>query len=122
VPERRVAEVVREADRLGERFIQPQRPCDRTCDLRDFDRVRQPRPVEIALVIDEHLRLVDEPPERGRMNDSIAVALVLAAQDRRRLNVHTSARGGLGGGVRGEGCGIGSHALQASISRNALAE
>ncbi len=37
VPERRVAEIVREADRFGQRFVQPQRACDRARDLRDFD-------------------------------------------------------------------------------------
>jgi hypothetical protein len=56
------------------------------------------------------------------MNDAIAVALELAAQDRRRLGVDAAARGGLGGGGGGERCGISSHALRASISRNALAE
>ena len=80
VTERRVAEVVREADRFGERFVQLQRARDGARDLRDFDRVRQPRAVQVAFVIDEHLRLVDQTAERGGMNDAVAVALKFAAQ------------------------------------------
>ena len=75
VAERRVAEVVRKADRFGQRFVELQRPRDGAGDLRDFDRVREPRAVQVAFVIDEHLRLVDQAPERGGMDDAIAVAL-----------------------------------------------
>jgi hypothetical protein len=41
--------------------------------------VRKSRAIEIALVIDEYLRFVDQPPESGGMHDTITVALVLAA-------------------------------------------
>src|SRR5262249_17008633 len=48
---------------------------DRARNLRHFETVGQPRAVVIALVIDEDLRLVGQPAERGRMNDAVAVAL-----------------------------------------------
>jgi hypothetical protein len=102
VPEGRVTQVVREADRFGESFVQLQRTRDGARDLRDLDGVRQARPVEVALVIDEHLRLVNQAPERGRMDDAIAIPLILAAQHRCRLGVHAAARGRLGGSVRSE--------------------
>ena len=63
VTERRVPEVVRERDRLGEVFVQPQRTRDRTSDLRAFERMREAIPVVVALVVDEHLRLVLETPK-----------------------------------------------------------
>src|ERR1700754_3558117 len=72
VPERRVPQVVRERDRLDEIFVEPQVARDRSRDLRDLERVRQPRAEEIAFVIDEDLRLVLEAPERRRVNDAIA--------------------------------------------------
>jgi len=64
VPERRVPEIVGQADGLGERFVQAQCAGDGACDLCDFERVRDARAEEIALVIDEDLRLVHEPAER----------------------------------------------------------
>ena len=63
VPERRMAEVVAQPDRLGQVLVQPQRPRDRARDPAGLDRVREPRAVVVALGIDEHLRLVLEPSE-----------------------------------------------------------
>ncbi len=37
------------------------------------------RAIQIAFVIDEHLRLVDQPAEGVRVDDAVAVALELAA-------------------------------------------
>jgi hypothetical protein len=48
---------------------------DRPRDLRDFERVREPRPVVIAGRRKEHLRLVLEAAERLGVNDAIAIAL-----------------------------------------------
>ena len=59
------AEVLVEAERRGERAR----------DLRRLDRVRQPRPVVVALVVDEDLRLVLEAAERRAVDDAVAVAL-----------------------------------------------
>ena len=102
VAERRVAEVVREADRLDEILVQAQRARDRAGDLRDLERVREPRAVEVALVVDEHLRLVDETAERRGVNDAVAIALELRAQRRRRLGMPAAARVRGRGGVRRE--------------------
>ena len=41
---------------------------------------------------DEHLRLMGEPAERGRMDDAVAVALERGARRRRRLGDEPSAR------------------------------
>ena len=75
VAERRVAEVVPEPDRLGQVLVQPQRPRDGPGDEAGLERVREPRPVVVALGRDEHLRLVLQPPERLRVGDPVAIAL-----------------------------------------------
>ena len=73
--ERRVAEVMAQADRLGEVLVQPQRAGDVARDPARLERVREPRPVVVALRRDEDLRLVLQPPERLRVDDPVAVAL-----------------------------------------------
>src|SRR5262249_44223109 len=79
VTERRMSQVVGEADRLDEILVQLERARDRARDLRDLERVREPRAIQIALVVHEHLRLVDEPAERGCVDHAIAVALVFGS-------------------------------------------
>ena len=49
--------------RPGPRSAQSAR--DRARELRDLERVRQPRAEQVALVVEEDLGLVDEPAERG---------------------------------------------------------
>ena len=73
--ERRMAEVVRQRDRLGKVLVEPQRPRHRAGNLRGLERMSQPRAIVIALVIDEDLGFVFEPAERGGMDYPIAVAL-----------------------------------------------
>ncbi len=80
VPERRVPEVVAEPDRLGQVLVEPQCARDGPGDLRDLERVREPRAVVVALGRDEHLRLVLQPPERLAVDDPVAVALQRRAQ------------------------------------------
>ncbi len=69
-----MAEVVRQ--RLG--FVlclgesKPSRQC--AGDLRDFERMRKPGAVVVALVENEDLGLVLETAERGRMDDTVAIA------------------------------------------------
>ncbi len=87
VAERRVAEVVREADRFDEVLVQRQRARDGARDLRDLERMRETRAIEVALVVHEHLGLVDEAAERGRMDHAVAVALELGAIRRRIFGV-----------------------------------
>ena len=65
-----------------ELLVELQRTRDRARDLRHFQRMREAGAVQVSLVIDEHLGLVDQPPERGRMHDTVAVALELAARRR----------------------------------------
>ena len=76
VAEGRVAEVVAERQALGQVLVQPQGPRDRAPDLRDLQRVGEARAVVVALVVDEDLRLVLEPPEGRAVDDPVAVALV----------------------------------------------
>jgi len=95
VAERRVADVVREADGLRERLVQAQRAGHAARNLRDFERVRQAGAVEVALVVDEDLGLVDQAAERRRVDDAVAVPLVLGAVARRRLREPPTARLGL---------------------------
>ena len=80
VPERRVPEVVAEADRLDQILVQAQRPRDRARDRRHLERVRQPRAVVVAQRRHEHLRLVRQPAKRLAVHDPVAVALERRAQ------------------------------------------
>ena len=43
------------------------------------------RAEKVALMVDEHLGFVLEPPESRRMNDAVTVALKFAAVKRRRI-------------------------------------
>ncbi len=74
MPERRMAEVVGERQRLGQILVEPERARERPGDLRDFERVGQAGAVMVALVEHEHLGLVLEPAERGRMDDAVGIA------------------------------------------------
>jgi hypothetical protein len=70
-----MAEVVGEAQRLGQILVEPERPSDRPADLGDFDAVGQADAEMVAVGRDEHLGLVAEAAEGDRMDDAIAVAL-----------------------------------------------
>jgi hypothetical protein len=100
--EGRVAEVVRQRDGFHQVFVQAQRPRDRTRQLRHFDRVREPRAEQVALVVQEHLGLVDQAAEGRGVHDAVAVALEVGARRRGRLGMAApaAARGiaGIGGG------------------------
>ena len=75
VPERRMAEIVGDAQAFGEIVIEPHHPRHAARDLRDLERVRQPGAVMIALMGDEHLGLAAQAPEGAGMDDAVAVAL-----------------------------------------------
>ena len=62
--ERRMPEIVTHGDRFGEILVEPQCAGDRSGDLRDLKRVRQPRAVVIALRCKKHLRFMLQPAER----------------------------------------------------------
>jgi hypothetical protein len=69
--------IVREANSLGQRLVQAEHAGDRAPDLCDFHRVRQSCSVEITLVVDEDLRLVDQPTKGIGVHDAIAITLKL---------------------------------------------
>ena len=73
--ERRMAEIVRQRQRLGQVLVQGQHAGDGAGDLRHLQAVGEARAVVIALVEHEHLRLVGQPPERRRMHDAVAIPL-----------------------------------------------
>jgi hypothetical protein len=75
---------MREAERLGEILVQPQRPRERPPDLRDFEAMGQADAEMIAVGRDEHLRLVSEPAERDGVDDPVAIALKGVARAARR--------------------------------------
>ena len=83
--EGRVAEIVAKRDRLRQVVVEPQGPGERARDLRHLDGVGEAGAEMVALVIDEHLGLVGEPAEGGRMNDPVAIALEFRPRRRRRL-------------------------------------
>ena len=75
MPKGRVAQVVRQHDRFGEIFVEPECSGDRASDLRRLDRMRQSISVVVLFEMNEDLRLELETPEGTRMNDPVPVAL-----------------------------------------------
>ena len=67
---------------------------ERTGDLRHFNRMGQARAVMVAFMGDEDLRLMRQTPERGRMDDPVAVTLISAPCWRRRFAKLPAARAG----------------------------
>ena len=80
--ERRMAEIVRQRNRLDQVFVQIEAAGDRARDLCNFDAVGQARPEQVALMIDEHLCLVFQSAKCGAMDDAVAVALEFGARRR----------------------------------------
>src|SRR5687767_3744726 len=72
---RRVAEVVGEAQCLGQILVKTKDARHRAADLRDLDRMGQANAEMVAVGSDEHLRLVAQAAEGDRMDDAVAVAL-----------------------------------------------
>ena len=89
--ERRMAEIVRQRQRLGEILVEAERAGERAGDLGHFQRVGQPGAEVIALVEDEDLGLVREPAEGGGMDDAVAVAAEGVAGRARRLRMEPAA-------------------------------
>jgi hypothetical protein len=85
VAERRMAEVVAERGGLCQVLVEAERTGERAGDLGDFQGVGQPGAEMIALVEDENLRLVPQPPERRGMDDAVAIATKVAAGRARGL-------------------------------------
>ena len=79
VAERRMPEVVRERDGLGEVFIQRERAGDGARDVGDLESVRESRAQMIAGAIEKYLRLVFQAAECAAVDDPSAVTLVFRA-------------------------------------------
>jgi len=75
-----MADVVREAQGLGQILVEPQRTRDSTPDLCHLDTVSQADAIMVAVRSDEHLRLVAQAAKRDRMNDAVTVALEVVAR------------------------------------------
>ena len=102
VAEGGVPQVVAERDSLGQVLVQPERPGDGAGDLRHFQRMGEARAEMVALGSEEHLGLVGKPPKRFRVQDLVAIALVVGAQ-RVRLAGGAAPLGAVGeGGLLGE--------------------
>ena len=71
----RVAQVMRQADGLGQVFVQAQGAGDGAGDLRHLQRVGQPGAVEVALRREEDLRFLLEAAERLAVDHAVPVAL-----------------------------------------------
>ena len=111
--EGRVAEIMREAQCLGQILVESQRAGDHPPDLRDFEAVGEAGAIMIAVGRDEYLGLGLQAAEAHRMDDPVAVALERAAGP--ALLARIGARefaGRPGGGIGGIG-GAGVHGLSA---------
>ena len=64
------------ADGLDQIFVEAKHARQRAPDLSHFQAVGQPCAVVIALMVQKNLCLMNEPAERRRMHDAVAVALV----------------------------------------------
>src|SRR5206468_11365685 len=118
--EGRMAEVVSERHRLGQILVESERPARAARDLRHFEAVCEAGAVVVALVIDEYLRLVFEPPERRRMDDPFAVALEHRAARALGLPVQPSTAAlrchGIGGERGGSPHGAGSYSRPPALA------
>src|SRR5688500_14868594 len=75
VAEWRVADVMPERDRLGQLLVQSQHLRDAARDLRDFERMREPRAVMVARRREEDLCLMLQTAEGLGVDDAIAIPL-----------------------------------------------
>jgi len=89
--ERRVAEIVGEAQCLGEILIDGEHPRHRARNLGDFERMGKAGAVVIAFVLHEDLRLVLQAAKRGGMDNAVAIALVARSGRAFRLGMKPSA-------------------------------
>ena len=107
VAEGRVAEVVRQAQRLGQILVEAERARNRPADLRDLEAVGEANAIMVAVGRDEHLRLVAEPAKGDGVDDSVAVALEGVARPARPgtvFRMEAAARTcGTGGDAGGKG-------------------
>jgi hypothetical protein len=70
-----MAKIVRERDRVGQILVGAEVLADTPGNLSHFQGVGQARPIVVAFVICENLRLVLETPKRLGVNDSVPIPL-----------------------------------------------
>ena len=75
VPERRMTKVMGQAQSFGQILVEAQCPSDRSPDLRNFDAVREPNAVMVAVGRHEDLRLVAQASKGDGVDDPIPVSL-----------------------------------------------
>ena len=92
VPKRRMPEIMHQGQRLNQIGIQPELRSDRSRDLRDLNRMRQPVAEVIRVAAREDLRLRFQTAKRARVDDTIAVTLKVIAIGMRRLGKAAPAR------------------------------
>ena len=102
----RMAEVVRQRQRLGEILVEAELAGQRAGDLRHFQRMGQPGAVMVAFMEHKHLGLVLQAAKGGGMDHPVAIAPERAAGLARRL-VEQPAAAAVG--VAGIGRARGSH-------------
>lgn len=87
----RVANIVRQTHGFYQQFIESEFGCNRPRNLRDLERMCQSGAIKVALMVDEHLSLIDQPSERRAMNNAVTVALKLSPVRVILLGMHTPA-------------------------------
>ena len=109
--ERWMTEVVCETQGFCEVLVETQGTGKRASNLCNLQRVREPAAVVVALMKDEHLRLVRQPAKGRRVNDAIAIAPKGVARGAWRLAMQPAAASARIGCVgRAGNCGNDSHA------------
>ena len=78
--ERRMAQIVRQCDRLDEIFVQAELSSYRAADLRDLERMRKPSAVMIVRGGSEDLSLEHQPAKRAAVDDALPIALIEGAE------------------------------------------
>ena len=79
VPEGGVSQIMRQADRLGQAFVQAESLCDRSSNLCDLDAVSQAGSVVIVQAGGEDLRFAFEPAKGRAVDNAVAIALEVRA-------------------------------------------
>jgi hypothetical protein len=73
--ERRMPQVMRQANSFDQLFVQAQLTRHCSGDLRHFQRVRQARPVQVTFVVNKYLGFINQAPECRGVDDAIPVPL-----------------------------------------------
>ena len=80
-----------ERDCFRQLLVQPKDLRNRARDLRNLERVRQPRAMVIVGLVDQNLRLVHQPAKGGAMDDAIPIARIERAKRMRFFRMASAA-------------------------------